>query len=44
MTVYLIAEVKVTDDAWVPAYAGRCMTSCTNTAASTSHGAAMWGH
>ena len=23
MTVYLIAEVKVTDDSWVPAYAGR---------------------
>ena len=23
MTVYLIAEVKVTDDAWVPDYAAR---------------------
>jgi uncharacterized protein (DUF1330 family) len=35
MTVYVIADIKMTDDGWVPAYAAAVHEMCTNTAAST---------
>jgi len=44
MTVYLIAQVKVNDDAWVPAYAASVHDIVPNTAASTCPGAATRGH
>ena len=42
MTVYVIADIKVTDDSWVPAYAASVhdLVHNTSTAASTCRAAA----
>ena len=39
MTVYVIADIKVTDDEWVPAYAASVHELVHNTAANICHAA-----